>query len=86
MSKRAADKMTPPVPATDFATYAFADHSAAWQFMRDCEAAKIAAGFPSVDGYHTVKTAIRTWMDRETTDRLAKGATCVAYAFPTVNA
>ncbi len=74
-------KTTTNKAASDVATYQFSDHSAAWQFMRDCQAAKVQPGFPSLDGLHRVMVAIGTWMDRETVDKLAKGAPCVAYTF-----
>jgi hypothetical protein len=72
-------KSQPRIAASDVATYQFSDHSAAWQFMRDCQSAKIQPGFPSLDSLNRVMVAIKTWMDRETADKLAKGAPCVAY-------
>lgn len=66
---------------TDIATYQFPSASAAWAFMHACQDAKVQPGYPSVDGRHTVMVAIKTWMDRETADRLANGAPCVAYNF-----
>jgi hypothetical protein len=47
--------------------------------MRDCQSAKIQPGFPSLDSLNRVMVAIKTWMDRETADKLANGAPCVAY-------
>lgn len=76
MSKR----NTPVAPKYDTATYAFATHTAAWAFMRDCDAANVMAGFPSLDGMNTVAVAIDTWMTRDRVDAMA-GSLPVAYAF-----
>ena len=72
---------------TDVATYAFAGsretaRSAAWAFMRACDAAGISAGFPSLSAPYTVQVGIRTNADRDTADTLSNGAEVVDYAFP----
>jgi len=69
----------PHVRTTDVVTYKFATRDAAWTFMRACDAAKLAAGFPALMSF-TVEVGVATWMDREAADALA-GSVPVAYAF-----
>ncbi len=64
----------------DTAIYGIGSHDAAWAFMRACEAAGLMAGYPSLDGFYTVKVAIRTWQERRDADALANGKPVVAYA------
>ena len=64
----------------DTAVYTFATDREAWTFTHACDVADLAAGFPSLDGQHSVKVSIPTWMARETADRLA-GRQPVAYYF-----
>lgn len=65
---------------TETVIYQFATSDGAWAFMRACDAANVAAGFPGLLDY-TVQVAVRSWRDRETTDALANGAPVVGYAF-----
>jgi hypothetical protein len=64
---------------TDIATYQFQSSDAAWSFMRACDAAKLQAGYPSLDEQPTVQVAIPTWMAREEADKLSCGAPVVGY-------
>lgn len=68
--------------AADKATYQLPNRTAAWEFMRACEAGSIPAGFPSLDGRNHVQVSIATWQARELADGLAGGVP-VAYEFGT---
>lgn len=63
----------------DVATYQFGSHTAAWAFMRACDASGFQTGFPGPR--ITVQVEVRTWMDRETIDLIANGAPVVQYEF-----
>lgn len=68
----------------DTAIYLLPSRSAAWAFMRACDAAGIMAGFPSLSGpgeARTVEIGIKTWQQREAADALACGAPAVGYEF-----
>ncbi len=77
MSKRTAKPA--PKTTTDQATYYFANSSAAWAFMRACETAGVAAGFPALRA-PTVCVSVPTWKAREIADKLA-GSTPISYQF-----
>jgi hypothetical protein len=68
----------------DVATYLHPDRDAAWAFVRACDSAGIAAGFPSLSPGQVAKTVevgVRSWQERELVDGLSNGAPVVAYRF-----
>jgi hypothetical protein len=70
------------IKRADTITYEFSSSSAAWDFMRACDAAGLAPGFPELK-VHTVKVALCTYLDRERADELAGAGqgSCVNYEF-----
>jgi hypothetical protein len=70
------------IKRADVITYLFPSSSDAWDFMRACDAAGLAPGFPELKE-PTVKVALCTYLDRECADGLAgaRSGECVAYEF-----